>query len=102
MKVICVFPTLSHAKYAALVSTYFKFANLNRLVEYTLTFSTVPFPLDTFLNIRVLAEATLKSFSRETVSTSRLSIGAIVRPVEAAYQDEFYRSIHHALGYRRR
>lgn len=25
--------------------------------------------------------------------------GATVRPVEAIYQDEFYRSIHHVLGY---
>lgn len=42
----------------------------------------------------------MRGFSiRNLTSAARLGTGATVRPVEAAYQDEFYRSLHQVLGF---
>jgi hypothetical protein len=47
-----------------------------------------------------LAEATLQNFScRHLSSTTSLGMGAILRPVEAAYQDEFYCTLCLVLGF---
>ncbi|KAB8229541.1 uncharacterized protein BDW43DRAFT_303111 [Aspergillus alliaceus] len=83
-QIVCVFPTRLHAKF----------------VEHYLTDSSVPFPLDKYQTVEALAEAVLRKFSlRNLSSAAQLGTGAVMRPVEAAYQDEFYRALHALLGF---
>ncbi|KAJ5908689.1 hypothetical protein N7495_001371 [Penicillium taxi] len=85
--IICVLPTNLHAMY----------------IEFELADRHFQFPCERFPDIASLAEATIRSFSRRnlqaTSQSSRTGPGAIKRPLEATYQDEFYRAIHHVLGY---
>lgn len=74
-------------------------ANLNRYTEHYFTGSSVPFPFDRFATVEALAEAVLRGFSRRNFSAARLGTGCSVRPVEACYQDEFYRSLQQVLGF---
>ncbi|KAL1994366.1 hypothetical protein VTN49DRAFT_3035 [Thermomyces lanuginosus] len=68
-------------------------------VERYLTNTSIPFPLEKYPDIGTLARAVLERFSSRNLScTTRVGIGAITRPVEAAYQDEFYRALHAVLG----
>jgi hypothetical protein len=85
----------------SLSSAYVHPADLSRYVEHYLTDSQVPFPLNKFPTIEVLAEAVLRKFSLRSISsaTQQLGTGAVVRPVEAVYQDEFYRALHQVLGF---
>jgi hypothetical protein len=74
--------------------------NLARFVEYYLTGTTVPFPINRYPNVEELAEAALRNFSpRNLAPTTRLNTGALIRPVEALFQDEFYRSLHFILNF---
>ena len=42
----------------------------------------------------------MRQFSRRNLrAVTRFGVGALIRPVEATYQDEFYRSLHTVLGY---
>ncbi|QKX57279.1 uncharacterized protein TRUGW13939_04390 [Talaromyces rugulosus] len=83
-EIICVLPTKLHAKF----------------VEYNLADPKVKFPREKYPDIEALAEATLRQFSRRNMrAVSRYGAGAIIRPLEATYQDEFYRSLHTVLGY---
>lgn len=69
-------------------------------MEHYYTNSSVPFPIERFPTVERLAEATLRKISsRQLSSTAGLGTGAIIRPVEAAYQDEFYRALHTVLGF---
>lgn len=55
--------------------------------------------MEKYPDIGTLARAVLERFSSRNLScTTRVGIGAITRPVEAAYQDEFYRALHAVLG----
>ncbi|PKY00574.1 hypothetical protein P168DRAFT_293437 [Aspergillus campestris IBT 28561] len=82
--IVCVFPTRLHAKY----------------VEHYLTASLVSFPIQRYPTIGDLSEAALRRFSlRNLSSITRVGTGAVVRPVEACYQDEFYRCLHEVLGF---
>ncbi|KKA16201.1 hypothetical protein T310_10216 [Rasamsonia emersonii CBS 393.64] len=84
INIVCVFPTRLHAKY----------------VEHYLTDSSVPFPMNQYPTVEALAEAVLRKFSlRNLSSTTRVGTGAVIRPVEAAYQDEFCRALHAVLGF---
>ena len=72
----------------------------NRYVEHVFADRTIPFPLDTFPNIRELSEAALRGLSaRNLRAASRVGPGVFVRPIEANYQNDFYRSLHAILGY---
>lgn len=83
-----------------MISQHLDSADLNRYVEHYLTNSTVPFPIEQYPNIEALAEAVLRKFSlRNLSSTTRVGTGAVIRPVEAAYQDEIYRALHAVLGF---
>lgn len=53
-----------------------------------------------FPTITKLAEAVLREFSPRNLSEEiRLGTGAVVRPVESRYQDEFYRALYELLGF---
>ncbi|KZN92634.1 hypothetical protein EN45_027940 [Penicillium chrysogenum] len=83
-EIICILLTNLHAKF----------------VEYYLADPGVEFPREKFPDAKALAEATLRQFSRRNLrAVTRFGVGAIIRPVEATYQDEFYRSLHTVLGY---
>jgi hypothetical protein len=84
-EIVLIFPSRLHAKY----------------VEHYHTSSSVPFPFAKFPTIEKLAEAALRKFSpTQLLSNSEvLGTGALVRPVEAIYQDEFYRSLFRILGF---
>lgn len=98
--VVCVFPTRLHAKYALPIFVILYSANVGRYVEHYLTRSSVPFPIQEYPSVDCLAKASLKEFSFKNLSSEvRLSTAAVTRPVEAAYQDEFYRALHTVLGF---
>ena len=63
--------------------------------------STVPFPFHTVPNIQILVDLALRTFSRRALSFNSVTLGtgARMRPVEALYQDEFYRALHKVLGF---
>ncbi|CRG90461.1 hypothetical protein PISL3812_07505 [Talaromyces islandicus] len=83
-EIICVLPSNLHAKF----------------VEYNLADHKVEFPREKYPDTKALAEATLRQFSRRNMrAVTRYGVGAVIRPVEATYQDEFYRSLHTILGY---
>jgi hypothetical protein len=101
-EIICVLPSNLHAKSVlSPFCTKFYFAQTrNRFVEYHLADPKVEFPREKYPDIKSLAEATLRQFSRRNMlAVTRYGVGAVVRPVEATYQDEFYRSLHTVLGY---
>lgn len=102
LDVVCVFPSRLQAKLviSCFAIVHLCFANLTRYVEHYLTTTTVPFPLDRYPTIGTLAEAVLRRFSARSLSSRRqVGTGGIVKPVEATYQDEFYRCIHQLLGF---
>lgn len=68
-------------------------------MEHYLTDSTIPFPIDRYPTVEMLAEAVLRKFSWRNLSSATRGTGAVVRPIEAAYQDEFYRASHALLGF---
>lgn len=75
-------------------------ADSNRYVEHYLTTATQPFPTDRFPTVEAFAEAALRRFSPRALSaTGRVGASAVIRPCEAAYQDEFYRAIRGILGF---
>ncbi|KAL1983777.1 hypothetical protein VTN96DRAFT_9949 [Rasamsonia emersonii] len=56
--------------------------------------------MNQYPTVEALAEAVLRKFSlRNLSSTTRVGTGAVIRPVEAAYQDEFCRALHAVLGF---
>ena len=59
-----------------------------------------PFPFDRFSSIEELCFAAVRKFSPIALrfATEELSAGARSRPVEAQYQDEFYRACYSVLG----
>ncbi|KAJ5894820.1 hypothetical protein N7495_006511 [Penicillium taxi] len=72
----CIIPTKLHAKF----------------IEYKFKDKHANFPDADFPTIHALTEAVLRQFSRRNLrSVKRFGIGAVNRPVEATYQDEFYR-----------
>ena len=78
------------------------FGDLVRWAEFYLTRAAITFPFDKYPSIEKLAEEVLRSFSFRNLTLSpRLSTGArgITRPVEALFQDEFYRSLQTVLNF---
>ncbi|KAN0075628.1 hypothetical protein V8E54_006898 [Elaphomyces granulatus] len=58
------------------------------------------FPSNLYPDIESLAEAPLRKFSLRNLSSSaQLGTAAMMRPVEAAYQDEMYRALLVVLGF---
>jgi len=65
-----------------------------RYIEYRFSNKETPFP-NTYRTIQALCEAVLKSFSAASLRLcvqGEISTAGKPRPVEAQYQDEFYRS----------
>ncbi|KAJ5888991.1 hypothetical protein N7495_009032 [Penicillium taxi] len=71
------------------------------LVDYRSDNPPGQFPCAKFPTIEKLVAAILQQFSRHNLRTAacHFGVGAALRPIEAAYQDEFYRSAHAVLGY---
>ena len=76
-------------------------ADLNRFVErYLFNETPTPFPFGKFPTIKNLAEAAPKELSSRSIcNTARLSTGAVIPPVEAVYQNPFYKALKGALGF---
>lgn len=98
---MCIFPTKLHLKQVFTPQeVYIAFADLSRFVEHYLMGPSAPFPYHRSPSIESLAEAVLRGFSlRNLASAARLGTGVAARPVEAYYQDEFYRSLQQVLGF---
>lgn len=65
-----------------------------------MTRSTPRFPLERYPSVEALAMEVVKNFNIGALNAPRqpLSAGAEYRPLEAMYQDEFYRSSYSLLG----
>jgi len=58
-----------------------------------------PFPEDRFSSIKDLCSAVVREFSPVAIRSRReFAAGALERPVEAQFQDEFYRACYTLLG----
>ena len=69
-------------------------------MEHYLTGIPRSFPSNLYPDIESLAEAALRKFSlRNLSSAAQLGAAAMMRPVEAAYQDEMYRALLVVLGF---
>jgi hypothetical protein len=72
-------------------------------MEHYLTGSRDPFPFHTFPTIEKVVETVLRQLSIRNLSSTaehvKLGPGAVKRPVEAAYKDEFYRVLNVLLGF---
>ena len=84
-----------------LFSLLLQSTNLNRFVErYFYNETPIPFPYRRFPTIESLAEAALKKLSSRSIcNTTQLSTGAIIPPVEAVYQDAFFKALNDVLGF---
>ncbi|KAI9768896.1 MAG: hypothetical protein M1839_003850 [Geoglossum umbratile] len=71
-----------------------------RCVEHMLSIQAPPFPLDKFTCVRELCLATIRQFKSTALRSEQrgLGTGAVPRPVEGRYQDEFYRACVALLG----
>ncbi|KAI9748925.1 MAG: hypothetical protein M4579_007071 [Chaenotheca gracillima] len=69
-------------------------------VETILRASSPKFPTDEFPSLRQLCAAAIRNFRYLPLGSQgeRLGAGATIRPLEAQYQDEFYRACHETLG----
>jgi len=88
--------------FGALLRTFILYSNITRYIEYFITsLDPQPFPHQNFPDLRALCLAVLKCFSKKRLllsSIERQPTKAGVRPVEAQYQDEFYRTFTSLLG----
>ncbi|WEW54602.1 hypothetical protein PRK78_000022 [Emydomyces testavorans] len=85
-RVVCVFPSRVHEKYIE-----FELGNM----------APRPFPFHKYPSIEALGRATIENFSRQNLKhcmDGKLVTAAKLRPHEATYQDEFYRSFTTLLG----
>ncbi|KAI9748559.1 MAG: hypothetical protein M4579_007189 [Chaenotheca gracillima] len=69
-------------------------------VESILRKSSPIFPSRTFPSLRQLCAAVIRNFRYLSLGSQemRIGAGAVTRPPEARYQDEFYRACHETLG----
>lgn len=77
------------------------YADLFRYVEYLIGTSPSPFPANEFPDIRILCIRILQNFSAKRLRhclIGKMSTAARLRPVEAQYQDEFYRAFNKVVG----
>lgn len=83
-RIVYVHPTRVHHRYA----------------EILLRTDVPKFPLDQYPTVRDLSFAAIRQFSMHSLRSSgeRLGPAAESRPLEAQYQDEFYRACYVALG----
>ncbi|OXV05280.1 hypothetical protein Egran_06952 [Elaphomyces granulatus] len=68
---------------------------------YLISTSSLPFPSDKFPSVQELCFAVIREFKSSALKPpdgQRLGPGAVPRPVEARYQDEFYRACDALLG----
>lgn len=83
-----------------IIQSFLFLANINRFVEHYLTGSTQPFPFHKFPTIEALAATVLKKFSpRSLSSAAHWGTGGEKIPVEACYQNEFYRVLQTVFGF---
>lgn len=69
-------------------------------MEHYLTGSSTPFPFHKFSSVETLALVVLKRFSlRNLSSAAQLGTAAVIGPLEAAYENEFYRVLQQILGF---
>ena len=70
-----------------------------RYIESLLRNIAPPFPLHRFSSVEALSFATVRRFSRVSLLSARKGLGAglIAPPLEAQYQDEFYRACYEVL-----
>jgi hypothetical protein len=71
-----------------------------RYAEYVLCATSPPFPIDKFPSVKDLALGVIRQFRPAALRSDNdeLSAGAERRPVEAQYQDEFYRGCYRLLN----
>jgi hypothetical protein len=73
---------------------------LLRYCENILRNDAPPFPLNQFASVKDLAFAVIRRFSCVSLVSAQRGLGAglVAPPVEAQYQDEFYRACWEVLG----
>lgn len=57
-----------------------------------------PFPSEIYPTVKSLAFAAIRRFSVTALKTEKPGPGAVPRPLEASFQDEFYKSCYKILG----
>jgi hypothetical protein len=101
-KTVYIFPTKIHQWYKFSIHNhhYSKLILSLSYAERLLYTAATPFPIDQFRSIKDLCFAAIRAFSCVSLSSVERGIGpgAITRPLEAQYQDEFYRACHTALN----
>jgi hypothetical protein len=101
-KTVYIFPTKIHQWYQFSIHNhhYRKLRLSFRYAERLLRTTAEPFPMNRFGSIRDLCFAAVSNFSAVSLSSVERGIGpgAVTRPLEAQYQDEFYRACHSVLN----
>jgi len=102
-RTVYVFPTKIHQWYKLSIVHNHHYRKLRlslRYAERLLCITAAPFPRGRFSSIKDLCFAAVREFSRVSLSSVERGIGsgAINRPLEAQYQDEFYRACYSELG----
>ena len=70
-----------------------------RYIEIVLRITAPPFPQHLFSSIKDLCFAAVREFSPTALTSERgIGAGALERPVEAQFQDEFYRACYVLLN----
>ena len=101
-RTVYIFPTKIHQwyKFSIIHSHYRKLKLSLRYAERLLCSTAGPFPRNKFPSLKGLCFAAVREFSYVSLSSVERGIGsgAINRPLEAQYQDEFYRACHSELN----
>ena len=102
-KIVYTFPTRIHRRYV-----FFSVQDCNdnklmlllRYCELMLRNNAPSFPLNRFPSVKDLAFDVIRRFSRVSLVSAQRGLGAglVAPPVEAQYQDEFYRACWEVLG----
>ena len=98
-RTVYIFPTKIHQWYTFSIVHNHHYRKLRlslRYAERLLRTTAEPFPVNRFSSIEDLCFAAVRVFSRVSLSSVERDIGpgAVNRPLEAQYQDEFYRACH--------
>jgi hypothetical protein len=102
-RTVYIFPTKIHQwyKFSIIHNHHYRKLILSfRYAERLLCTTAEPFPKDRFGSIKDLCFAAVREFSYASLSSVErgLGPGAVTRPLEAQYQDEFYRACHSRLN----
>jgi hypothetical protein len=99
-RTVYIFPTKIHQWYKfSFMFPTIKLRLFLRYAERLLCTTAQPLPKNRFGSVKDLCFAAVREFSRVSLSSVDRGIGpgAVKRPVEAQYQDEFYRACHSEL-----